>query len=189
MACFPSSVNHNTPWSDTHSLCWRKKSPSFVVLYHKQVRTMQRVGMVLMYGCHVTAGAKAAHEGWVLQLFSSLLPFKSVQLPKMRVQLRSPWCLLLLSDASYVVMSLFLISHYLWNLQKVKYLCSIPAVQTRQIQVRQWSQKKLMVLSLEACSYTEHSCKLVFLQEAKLRLKNPKWFRLFTLDFFFFFFF
>lgn len=33
MACFPSSVNHNTPWSDTHLLCWRKRSTLFGISY------------------------------------------------------------------------------------------------------------------------------------------------------------
>lgn len=109
---------------------------------------------------------------------------KSVQLPKIGFQLGSSWCLLLLSDPSYVVMSLFLISHSLWNLQKAKCLCSTPDKTASSQTVI--TKKVLMVLSLKAQNYTEHACKLVFLQEAKLRLKNPKWLRLFTPDLFFF---
>lgn len=112
-------------------------------------------------------------------------PIKSALLPLAGFQLRSSRCLFPVFDLPPAVISpiVFLISHYLQNLQKVRYLCSLSTPQPRLLQIRQRSRKMLVITRQGAHSCTEHSHKLLFLWEAKLRLKNPKWFRLLTVDF------
>ena len=46
LACFPSPINHNNPWSDFPMLCWRKESTFFGILYPKQVKRPQRAWIV-----------------------------------------------------------------------------------------------------------------------------------------------
>lgn len=70
LACFPSPINHNNPWSDIPMLCWRKESTFFGVLYPKQVKRLQRAWIVLtQYGSN---SSSCCVDGLTAFIFNAL---------------------------------------------------------------------------------------------------------------------